>query len=81
MSVGVTIILLFDVPLDGSNPNTNNNNVVITVIDINGIKTINHDTTVDPELHKIFKNNVNNIITINLINDVLYKPLYISIII
>ena len=43
---------------------TYNSIAVIYVISMNGIDTINQDTIPNPRLHKIFKSNVNTIITI-----------------
>ena len=60
------------------NPITINKDVVITVININGMKTINHDTIFNPDLHSIFNTKVNTIITKNFIIAVLNDPLNVS---
>jgi hypothetical protein len=55
--------------------------VTITVININGINTIIQDITDIPPWQSAFKRKVIVIITMNLKNAVLYKPLNVSIII
>jgi hypothetical protein len=69
------------VPLFGSIPKINNNVVVITVINTNGIKTINHDINVNPDLHNKFNIIVNIIITKNFNIAVLNECCNVSIII
>ena len=50
-------------------------------MNINGIKTINHETIPIPRSHKMFNNIVITAATTSFINAVLYKPLKVSIII
>ena len=45
--------------------------VVINVVAMNGMKTINHETTPKPREQSIFNSIVNIIITMNFINAVL----------
>jgi hypothetical protein len=68
-------------PVAGSKPNTNKSIATIIDMKIKGIKTIIQDITPIPDWHKAFNKNVMIIITINLKNAVLYKPLKVSIII
>ncbi len=53
----------------------------MTDIKINGTKTIIQDTIPKPFIHNKFNNNVKNTMTINLMRETLYNPLYVSIMI
>ena len=79
--IGVFVFVSSLDPVVAFNPKTYNNILTITVININGIKTINHEITLNPPSHKTFNKNVTKNATIDLKNAVLYCSLNISIII
>ena len=65
----------------GQGPKTNKRMAVMTLIEIKGTNTINHEIIPKPREHNIFNTIVNIIIIINLKKAVLYKFLNKSIII
>jgi len=68
-------LIVMDLPVAGLRLNANNTIEAITVIKINGIEIINHETIPNPELHNMFNNSVNMTPIHISITAVLYNPL------